>query len=659
MNLDYRNLINTAEIVTNSKRKGFNKYLELYCAFDIETSQIISKKLNWMYIWQFAMKLPGQEAQAIYGRTWEEFKRLMKYISMCLPDDVILKVFVHNLAYEFQYLSTFENELEMSNTFCMKVRKPLKTVIFDNIEICCSYALTNLSLAKLTERYDVIHKKMSGDEFNYNDIRFSDTELSEEKIKYSLNDVLGLVEAIEKINSLNNDTIATMPLTNTGYVRRDFKNNCDAKQSFTARDMFPNIEEYTLLKNAFRGGDTHANRFKAGKLIANVRSFDRKSSYPAVQVCRPFPMKKFKKIRNLTDKTFKYYLNKKVPFLVKIGLYDVHSSADNVCPYLSKSKCLKCINGTFDNGRVLDADYIEMVMTDIDLNIFLKEYECKGFTCFDLYVSKYAYLPQSFIDTVMDYFTKKCTLDGVPGQELFYMKSKNMLNSIYGMTATDPVRDLVEYEEDYKITKANITEMLRKAKQYAFLTFHWGVWCTAWARWELHQFIQIVGKDFIYADTDSVKFTGDYDTEILQLNSQLKQLAIDRKGYVSHKGHDYHLGVWEEEPLYKQFKTLGAKKYAYIDTANRLNITIAGVNKKKGAKELDKMGGIKAFREGTIFKEAGGLEAIYNDDECYKVIKIDGHDVEITKNIVLKPSTYTIGITNEYQALIYDLQNEI
>lgn len=114
--------------------------------------------------------------------------------------------------------------------------------------------------------------------------------------------------------------------------------------------------------------------------------------------------------------------------------------------------------------------------------------------------------------------------------------------------------------------------------------------------------------------------------------------------------------MWDEEykePL-KEFIHLGAKKYGYRDSNGKLHITIAGVNKKDGAAELEKMGGLSAFKVGTVFKKGGGNEVIYNDENFGRYV-IDGHEVNIIKNIVIKPSFYTLGITNEYEALIHDL----
>ena len=113
------------------------------------------------------------------------------------------------------------------------------------------------------------------------------------------------------------------------------------------------------------------------------------------------------------------------------------------------------------------------------------------------------------------------------------------------------------------------------------------------------------------------------------------------------------MGVFEDEgyKLPNRFKTLGAKKYVLDD--GKLHITIAGVDKKLGAVEL---GTIENFKEGFTFKDAGGTEAVYNDNVRMKVKK-DGHILEIRDNVVIRPSTYTLGITAEYRAILDGLIN--
>ena len=58
-------------------------------------------------------------------------------------------------------------------------------------------------------------------------------------------------------------------------------------------------------------------------------------------------------------------------------------------------------------------------------------------------------------------------------------------------------------------------------------------------------------------------------------------------------------------------------------------------------------GGLKAFKEGFVWYDAGGLESVYNDDPEIKEVNIDGHKLHVISNVILKPSTYTLGITGE------------
>ena len=133
------------------------------------------------------------------------------------------------------------------------------------------------------------------------------------------------------------------------------------------------------------------------------------------------------------------------------------------------------------------------------------------------------------------------------------------------------------------------------------------------------------------------------------------------------------MGVWQDDDSYSKFKTLGAKKYAYVykdkkckpDKCGRAGnctlkggeycrgtyCTIAGVGKKRGAEEIDKAGGLEAFDVGFIFCDAGGLESVYNDDD-FGEYTVDGHDIYITRNVCLRPSTYTVSITEDYATLL-------
>lgn len=649
--LNWRQIVDWDTPIYKENKKRPRQFYEMYCAFDIETSNI-KDDLNIMYIWQMAFKAKNKQAIAVYGRSWEQWIEFMwKVRRFFWAAD--LKIFVHNLSYQFQYLRSLN--IKLDNVFLLDARKPVKFDAFNGLMFCCSYIQTNMGLDAFTSKYGAKHQKLSGDEFDYNEKRYPDTQLTEEQLEYCENDVLGLVEALQILNQVNGDTIATMPLTNTGYVRRDVKQTASEEMKRIARDMTPSADLYTHLRQAFRGGNTHANRYVSGEIIDNVHSYDRASSYPAVQMCRPYPMAPFKAVPDPMPEDIAFNIKNGVPFVARIAMWNVDCGIENCCPYLATAKCRNVMHGAFDNGRILKADYLETTVTDIDMQIIRKTYKIEQISVISMYVSKYGDLPQTFKHVIMKYYNEKTKLKGIEGQQLYYMKSKNRLNSLYGMTATDPVRDVIEYkDDDYKFTIPDIGQTLEKGRKGAFLSYAWGVWCTAWARYQLQIGIDYVGLDFIYADTDSVKFTGTHDFG--KLNKYYQDLADQFSAFSERDGKKYPLGVWQLDGVYDRFITLGAKKYAY-EEHGKLHLTTAGVHKKKGAAQLSDHGGIEAFKTGFIFRNAGGTMSTYNDTIEYKKDVVQGHPVEVTSNIVISPSQYTLGITTEYLFLLQNTRS--
>ena len=196
-----------------------------------------------------------------------------------------------------------------------------------------------------------------------------------------------------------------------------------------------------------------------------------------------------------------------------------------------------------------------------------------------------------------------------------------------------------------------LEELINKYHKSGWLPYQWGVWVTSYARLKLEEGIHSIPyPNFIYADTDSIKFVGEYGQEIEKLN---EIYLDDEYSALDKKGKRHYIGIYEYEGKYSSFATLGAKKYCYIKD-KKLHVNISGVNKKAGAKELK---AIKNFKEGFIFKKAGGKMAVYNDKPIPDHIKIDGHEVDIISNIALFDSTYTLGITADYERLIRILCN--
>lgn len=670
---NFKKIQGTSCLFDSRSNKGTKKkigYKNVLCSFDIETTRLPEIEQSFMYIWQFAIYfLDDDRIDVIIGRTWDEFNILLENLS---NDDNEAKylIFVHNLSYEFQFLRAIHT-FTSDEVFLLKSRKVLKCE-FDRFEFRCSYLQTNMSLDSFTNKMMVEHQKLSGEEFNYEKKRFPWTELTDYEINYSINDVIGLVEAMVKRMRLFGDNLYTLPLTSTGYVRRQAKKQL-FRWSKKHKNIFPDINVFDLLEEAFRGGDTHANRYyanikleKKGKILG-IGSYDRSSSYPDVIENCLFPMTKFQFLGKIDIKDIERKITIGKALLFRCKIYNIEQIDKYYgAPYISFSKCREVVGKILDNGRILSAEYLETTLTDIDYNIIKNEYKWKNIEITVCYESKYGELPEQLKQLARTYYTDKTELKGVEGQEIYYNMQKALLNAIYGMMVQSPVKPellfLENEESNFHVDDSVSREtLLTEYTKKAFLPFQWGVWTTAWARLRLKEGINIVGDRYVYSDTDSVKYikieNDDIDAKFLEYNEKRKADSLRNNAYATDpSGKTHYMGVYEFEELYTQFKTLGAKKYVYRSENGKLHATIAGVNKKKAPVELEKYNGIDSFKIGFTFSDAGGTESVYNDAD-YGYYSTENKKIYIGKNVVIRPSTYTIGISEEYTRILSDARN--
>lgn len=658
-----------AQLKYNKRKRGNpasrsrRQYLDIVTAFDIETSHHPEREESLLYIWQWQF---GDIVTA-YGRTWDELRDFMRRLIIAIDkrDNAALVVLVHNLSYEFQFLRgvyTFHRE----EVFAVDARRVLKCTMHDKrLEFRDTYLHSNMSLAMYCKKMNVEHQKLSGEEFDYNALRFPDTPLTERQLQYCQNDVIGLVEAYTAEMKRDGDNLYTIPYTSTGYVRKDCKRAMRFVSQSMIRKLQPDVELYKMLREAFRGGDTHANRHFAGKIIDNVHSADRSSSYPDVMCNCKFPMGRFYPINGEIDRAITLY-NKGYALLIRVRLWDIAMSDPSWgFPYISFSRCRNVVAPTLDNGRILYAEYLETTITDIDLKIILDQYEFSDIELVTGYFSRYDRLPAPLIHCTIDYYQSKTRLKGVlddSGHETpIYGKSKALLNSLYGMMATDPCKQDIIFDdlaEGLFVQDMQPLEDLVEANaKKAFICYQWGVWVTAWARLRLQEGLKLASSGDnswpVYCDTDSVKYIGDVDWSAYNK----KRIADSKRSGAfakDPKGTMHYMGVFEQEDTAKQFKTLGAKKYVTVYEDGECHCTIAGVNKKAGGEELDKHGGITAFREGFTFVDAGGTESVYNDDVLPHMEEWNGHTFEMVPNILIRESTYTIGVTGDYRDILRD-----
>ena len=365
--------VNSSMIVGN--KKGIY-YYNIPCAFDIETTsfyvdengtvidyaekmkrkQLIPdynpEKRAIMYVWQF-----GINGNVIIGRTWKEFFVMLDKIAelLRLDEKKRLMVFVHNLAYEFQFMCKW---IKWHKVFSIDLRKPIYAITENFIEFRCSYLLSGYSLANLGNqllKYKV--KKMTGD-LDYSLLRNSETGLTEQELAYCVNDVRVVMAYIqEKIE--NEHGLTNLPITKTGYVRQFCKKNCLYLPNTHKRNMtyfrriheltISNMNEFNLLQRAFAGGFTHANAYYSGELLENVASYDFTSSYPYVMISEMFPMSRGVKVEIKSKEEFELYMNDYL-CVVDVCFENIMCKETNEKP-ISGSKCLKKGKVVENNGR--------------------------------------------------------------------------------------------------------------------------------------------------------------------------------------------------------------------------------------------------------------------------------------------------------------------
>ena len=638
--------INTKDIIKSKDKIYYN----LAMSFDIETSSfyedkngviytnddyrklkhtVKADKKAIMYIWQFAI-----EDNVIIGRTWNDFlyfcKKLYDFLNL---KERYIVVYVHNLSYEFQFICKWFNWVDI---FADSERKPIKAMTDTHFIFKCSFRLSGYSLEVLANNLKSHNiKKMVGD-LDYNLIRNSKTPISKEELKYCENDVLIVTSYIdEQINEFGN--IEKIPLTQTGKVRRYVRKQCfqNKEYQYFIKDLTIEKPEYMLLKNAFMGGFTHCNAMYTNKICKNVTSYDFTSSYPTVLISEKYPMSKGKEVY-ITTETELLNLIKNYCVLVDLQFTNIKTSFmyEQIISY---SKCRNVKNPLINNGRIVQADTLTITCTDVDfLNIkdFYKWDNLKIGLC---YIYKKDYLPREFIKTILHLYKSKTELKGVDGKEVEYLHSKELLNSLYGMCVTSIVHDTVSFNgNEWTTENGNLDEELKNynTDKNRFLFYHWGVWCTAYARNNLYTGIKECRDDYIYSDTDSIKiFNADrhktyfeeYNKWIVQkLEKCLKyhNIPIDYISPKTIKGESKTLGIWDFDGFYTDFKTLGAKRYIFRKD-DKLNITVCGLSKKSGKEFIENQKKPFLFFNDGMYvdcEHTGKMTHTYIDREIENVI---------------------------------------
>lgn len=473
-------LLHTFPVLERKKTKHGKRpdILDCVCAFDIEATNIDTVEQAVMYIWQFQI----EKEVTVFGRSWEEFDDLLRKICKALPDGCNLVVYVHNLSYEFSYLKGIY-DFKPEEVFAIQRRKVARCDMYDRIEFRCSYRLSNMSLRDFTRKYQVKHKKL--DDYDYDIPLYPWTDLTVEQLRYCQNDVLGLCEAVRTLLLWEHDTLISVPLTSTGFVRRECKKILRDNLGYTwAKKYFPSPRLYQYMRRCFRGGDTCANRWYIDETLTDVKSYDRSSSYPDVLVNCMYPVTPFVECtQHLTVDYLEKLIRRGRAIIMEIRL--THVRLKNRYwgdPYLTKDKSRNISpDAEVMNGRILSASSLEVVITEIDYQIIKAEYDY-DITILTYFKASKGMLPDCLRKYIIKLYRDKTELKGLEGKtpeeteynERMYMKAKALLNAVYGMTATNPIKEVIEYlkeDRDFHYSNSDQEELFKKCKELYWIPY--------------------------------------------------------------------------------------------------------------------------------------------------------------------------------------------
>lgn len=379
-----------------------------------------------------------------------------------------------------------------------------------------------------------------------------------------------------------------------------------------------------------------------------VDGWDYTSSYPFVMTAFNYPMGRFKdykvKVEDnyITGLTLDYDLpdfeNWRYIFICEFE--NIKTTNDYCIESRSKVRCYGEV--IEDNGRIYYADRLIACLTDCDYILYTKYYKWSKMIIKKALRAKAAKLPDYLLYPMWESGRKKAELKHVEGMETDYLLNKISFNSWYGLCCKQPTYNNYRFEnciteEGYISSETdtavffgfentvkhsvengienyhynNPEDVMRGDFDTCIKSFilspYWGIWTSAFARFNLLNTIHRVGQesegfdngrewvqtnDTVYCDTDSLYFINpDIHRHIIEdWNNWIRPRVLSRLPQEYHKSlgslgqfdniamdesHDY-------SDTFINFKTLGSKRYIkelQLRGRKKIKVTVAGLPK--------------------------------------------------------------------------------
>lgn len=636
-------------VIRRAGRRNNEEYNDIIVGADTETSKTREDVFangdyvpndNIVVAWTISVRCEAGNICTIYGAKPSRFVECLRIMHESMPAKMT-QVFFHFLSYDWTFLelfffSAFGHPKSQLNT---KAHYPVRIEFDNGIILRDSLIIAQKTLERWGEELMIQHTKSVG-KWDYEALRSQSGQFTADELEYIEHDTLALVECLDTLRAQLHKHVYSIPLTCTSIVREAVRTEGRKNRAHNRfLRMAPKYDLYKKFVQMYHGGYTHNNRHTEGWIISDVTCYDIASSYPTRMLIDKMPMERFRNIPdnvsaqtildNSSDTAWCFTL-----YAVGVHLKDRREPM----PVLQLSKCLHTVNADTDNGRILDADIVEIVLNEIDLSLIMEQYTFDHHVCHDVWCASKGYLPRWLRDFVYNCFVDKCQLKG-GDDPVAYTLAKIKINSIYGLVCQKPCKELIieDYDNGAYVVKRyaddplenmRLTEEHDRAEYEKYLEspnsvlpYFWGCWVTSTAMLALHRLGGCVYKKningagvsdgmWLYCDTDSVYSNKWDESKLAEYNAEIKtRMLAQGYGAVHANGKEYWCGVAEFDGHYKEFVGLHAKCYAVKKDDDSIKITVAGVP-KSGANCLHDL---SEFEDGFVFdgKTTGKLTHFY------------------------------------------------
>lgn len=516
-------------------------------------------------VWAYAICEIGNINNFYYGNSIDEF------IEFCKNKRENYVLYFHNLKFDGEYIF---NYLLNNDYKCIKDKKDREdktftTLISDTgqfysieiffetknkkhinkVTIYDSLKILNFSVDKIAKDFNLPIRKL---ELDYHAKREIGHILTEEEIDYIKNDVEIMARALEFMfnENLKKMTIGSDALHNYKEMNTNFSK------------YFP-LLPYQIdldIRRSYKGGFTYLNEVYKEKETEKGIVLDVNSLYPSVMKYEKLPFGeplyfegeyKEDKLYSLYIQTFSCSFELKEGKIPSIQIKNNLSFVPN--EYVKSSK----------------GDIVTLTFTNVDLKLFFENYNVYDLT----YHSGWKFKGiKGLFTQYIDYWSEKKINAKKEKNNVLYIISKLMLNSLYGKFGLNPnVQSKYPYLNEEGIVKYKMyPKEIRDSIYIPVASF-----ITSYARNKTIRTSQAIkdytiknyNKDYyIYSDTDSI--------HLLDIDENILKSFVDID--------DYKLGAWKIESKFIKGKYIRQKCYIELGYDDKLNVTIAGLPKKLG-----------------------------------------------------------------------------